>query len=231
MGPFHLMVNPLPEIPADGTYQVFWDLATLRIGSWELQASQQTAIWDPCPRWDEINIRSRQLEHLCGAVEAMQNAQPRRPQWMTISSRLPGRHRQGIVSAVVSGDPDGARCHAAELAGYGPGLTPSGDDFLAGVMLALWAMRNPQRRSLCDAILEAAHGRTTQLSVAFLEAAHRGEADQRWQTLLHALAQDSETAASSISRQVTSIGMFGATSGLDMLAGFVDAARGVIAPT
>ena len=40
-----------------------------------------------------------------------------------------------LGAAGKSGDADGFVAAAALLAGWGPGLTPSGDDFLAGLMV------------------------------------------------------------------------------------------------
>lgn len=61
------------------------------------------------------------------------------------------------------------------LLGLGPGLTPSGDDFLAGTLVALAALgaRDPQAR-LADAVLGAADRLTTPISAAHLRAAAEG---------------------------------------------------------
>ncbi len=105
---------------------------------------------------------------------------------------------------------------AAALAGLGPGLTPAGDDFLAGVM---WGLRFwPNGRdvdTLCAAIVEAAAPRTTPLSAALLRAAGAGLADARWHALFDALdrGRDATAALRAVLAQ-------GATSGADAWAGF-----------
>lgn len=60
-----------------------------------------------------------------------------------------------------------------ELAGRGPGLTPYGDDLLAGYLtgLVLWG----GERATAEEIAEAAAVRTTSLSAALLRHAARGE--------------------------------------------------------
>ena len=49
---------------------------------------------------------------------------------------------QQLYSGIVSGDMQKIYLGAANMAGLGVGLTPSGDDFLMGVMYALWAIFN-----------------------------------------------------------------------------------------
>ena len=77
---------------------------------------------------------------------------------------------------------------AGRLAGLGPGLTPSGDDVLAGAMLALTLVRSPQPTRLREVILRAVGERTTRVSGAYLQAASRGEAGEAWHALRDALA-------------------------------------------
>ncbi|MBN1249544.1 MAG: DUF2877 domain-containing protein, partial [Anaerolineae bacterium] len=144
---------------------------------------------------------------------------------------LPEHHRRGLRDAVAAGDVGAVARHAAALSGCGPGLTPSGDDFLAGWMLALWATHHPGRQALCETICRSAQGRTTRLSLAFLEAARRGEADQRWHNLLLALSEGGEGDVDTIAAAMAAISSFGATSGVDMLDGFVEGISVVTQPT
>ena len=61
------------------------------------------------------------------------------------------------------------------LLGAGPGLTPAGDDVLAGLLVGL-AGRTDLRDPLAAAVLRHASGRTTWLSAELLRLAARGEA-------------------------------------------------------
>ena len=117
---------------------------------------------------------------------------------------------------------------AGRLAGLGPGLTPSGDDVLAGAMLALTLVRSPQPPRLREVILRAAAERTTRVSGAYLQAASRGEAGEAWHALRDALAPQTAGpgALDSAARRVMA---FGETSGADMLAGFVLGLRALMA--
>jgi hypothetical protein len=109
---------------------------------------------------------------------------------------------------------------AAQLAGLGGGLTPAGDDWLCGAMLAAW-LAHPHPGWLCERIVAAVAGRTTLLSTAFLRAAGRGECASTWHRLLAALCAGTPAETEAAVRDVLSLG---ATSGADTLAGFLWAA-------
>jgi hypothetical protein len=121
------------------------------------------------------------------------------------------------------------------LLGLGPGLTPAGDDWLAGWLLGQHLggdLREPAPsrpkglRDLEGLIVEVAAERTTTLSRAFLACAAAGEADEAWHELLDALAKESanqrisESANQRIEEAAARILRHGATSGAAMLAGF-----------
>jgi hypothetical protein len=108
----------------------------------------------------------------------------------------------------------GLAAAAQQLAGLGPGLTPAGDDFVLGVMAALWLLgeRNP-----LPAMAAACATRTTLLSGAFLRAAAQGQFMEGWHHLAHALDRQDEPGSR---RAVRQIAAFGASSGRDSLAGF-----------
>ncbi|WP_291366396.1 DUF2877 domain-containing protein [Acetobacter sp. UBA5411] len=107
---------------------------------------------------------------------------------------------------------------AMELAGLGVGLTPAGDDFLCGIMLAAWFFA-PKPRDLCLPLLRGAHGATTTLSFAFLNAAAAGHASFTWRYFLEKLKKPVENDA--LQQCLMSIIAHGATSGADTLAGFI----------
>lgn len=110
------------------------------------------------------------------------------------------------------------------LAGLGGGLTPAGDDFLAGVMLWAW-LAHPTPQRLGHSIVEAAAGKTTRLSAAFLRAAERGHCSDAWHRLLAALAKGGEEDLAQATLEVLS---HGHTSGADVLAGFLWMERGSV---
>lgn len=62
-----------------------------------------------------------------------------------------------------------------ELLGRGPGLTPLGDDVLAGRLVALTVLDPPAARRLARVVDALAPARTTSVSAALLRHAGRGE--------------------------------------------------------
>jgi hypothetical protein len=74
---------------------------------------------------------------------------------------------------------------AQALIGLGPGLTPSGDDYLGGVLIALHQLgRQSQARSLWR-WLEPRLARTSAISAAHLAAAAQGEAHEALHDVLN----------------------------------------------
>lgn len=104
----------------------------------------------------------------------------------------------------------------SRLAGLGPGLTPAGDDYLIGVMAALWLTG---RREHLPLITESAIPKTTALSRAFLKAAANGEFIEPWHHLVEAWLQDDRQ---TLATAVDNIAQFGASSGSDALGGFAN---------
>ena len=100
------------------------------------------------------------------------------------------------------------------LAGLGSGLTPSGDDYLLGVMASLWITKNTH---FLDEIARLSIQKTTSLSAAYLMAASKGDFAECWHDLAQAvLYQDPKALRDSISEFI----QIGASSGRDALVGF-----------
>ena len=109
---------------------------------------------------------------------------------------------------------DGALIETAvkDLAGLGQGLTPAGDDFLVGAIIALWL--HDIDITLIDLIVQTAVPRTALLSGAWLQAAGRGELIAAWHDFFAGFEDGSwETA-------VFNILQIGHSSGYDALLGF-----------
>jgi Protein of unknown function (DUF2877) len=104
-----------------------------------------------------------------------------------VRAGLPGPAALGIDADLVArltGDPAEA---VAGLLGRGPGLTPAGDDVLAGFLVAARAFGLDARR-VRTATAALAPGRTTALSAALLWHAARGECIDEVAALVAALA-------------------------------------------
>jgi hypothetical protein len=104
---------------------------------------------------------------------------------------------------------------AEELIGLGPGLTPSGDDYLAGMLIALRAFGRPtQADSLWRWLAPRLPARTSAISAAHVAAASAGEAHEALHACLENLAGDGEW-----DEVLTDIDAVGHCSGWDGLAG------------
>jgi hypothetical protein len=100
---------------------------------------------------------------------------------------------------------------AARLGGRGPGLTPEGDDVLAGALLATRAARGPDAEPELRAI--AAGVRTTEVAAAYLAWAARGQCIEPAHDWLTAEDDGTRTRAEQRLRRT------GATSGEALLRG------------
>ena len=108
---------------------------------------------------------------------------------------------------------------AHQLVGLGPGLTPSGDDFWCGAMIALRVLGYFEiSEKISGAILSQAKYRTNIISCAHLECAARGQGAQALHETISAIGMADETRLSSALRALDKIGH---TSGWDSLAGVV----------
>ena len=111
---------------------------------------------------------------------------------------------------------------AALLGGLGPGLTPAGDDALAGMLLALRALGGEQAsQARLRSVLRAA--RTTTLSLAFLECAAAGQAVAAVHQLLEAAARHDHATAAAAAGALAEVG---ASSGADFCYGLLAALSG-----
>jgi hypothetical protein len=110
---------------------------------------------------------------------------------------------------------------AQGLVGLGPGLTPSGDDYLGGVLIALHQLgREVQARGLWR-WLEPRLGRTSEISGAHLTAAAAGEGHE----VLHACLQALFSEHADWPQVLTQLDNLGHCSGWDSLAGLVAVAK------
>lgn len=112
---------------------------------------------------------------------------------------------------------------AAQLIGLGPGLTPSGDDYLGGVLVALrWLGRGAQADSLWRWLEPHLAGRTSAISAAHLAAAASGQVHEALHEVLENL---SAWQTPDLHPSLAKLDSVGHSSGWDALAGIVAVAR------
>jgi hypothetical protein len=106
-----------------------------------------------------------------------------------------------------------------DLVGLGPGLTPSGDDFLIGALAALDGLNQTNMHATLGRAIVAAAGRTSPLSASFLRAATAGHVGEKLHTMVAALIGGNADASIAAAERI------GHTSGWDALAGAVVAVQ------
>jgi hypothetical protein len=152
---------------------------------------------------------------------------------------VPSRWLEPVVDALRAGDVHRTVGAARGLLGRGPGLTPAGDDALAGLFAGVLLLGpaiddHADARSAAvgaaagagAAVAAAADGRTTSVSAALLAHAVRGEVAAPAARVLRALVGRGELGAA-----VDGLLAIGASSGHDLATGIVAAGRTVTEPS
>jgi Protein of unknown function (DUF2877) len=173
------------------------------------QAWRPARWWDPRPHLDAHALLAHAdlLVDVVGAESAG-------------SFGLPSAPAVAVAAALVRGDADSAN----RLLGLGCGLTPAGDDIVAGIFAVL-AIAGRLDDSVRAAVETRARTRTTALSSALVAAAGRGEMIPQAARLLTSVAAgDRRKQVATVARSLFSVG---STSGHDLAAGMAGALRAV----
>jgi len=115
---------------------------------------------------------------------------------------------------------------AVEIVGLGPGLTPSGDDYLVGLLAGLEAAGHRAHPALATAVAYAAPARTTAIGASALGHAARGAFAERLHDVLAAIAGGDDA---NIDHVIGRVMAYGATSGADTLVGLFAGIEAAIA--
>jgi len=165
----------------------------------------------PKPRFDQL-AGSRLL-----SGENARSAQMKSALWKKADGFLDAMSRKDWVKILE---------FARGLIGLGPGLTPSGDDFLAGFITAgaIWRRHSKDSKGLQEAasiaagmIREEAAGRTTSVSLAMLADAVNGEVPEPVKHFLRSVIQTGD--GREICFWSGEISRIGSSSGEDLLNG------------
>ncbi|MBU8916952.1 DUF2877 domain-containing protein [Bacillus sp. FJAT-29953] len=110
--------------------------------------------------------------------------------------------------------------HAISIIGLGPGLTPSGDDFLVGLFTSFSMLNGPfyGRRSFCEDVVSKAKTLTNDISWMALQKASTGKVRESIILLLNALLGENEADLFLSLNKVLNIG---SSSGTDIALGLV----------
>ncbi|MBN1092557.1 DUF2877 domain-containing protein [Blastococcus sp. TML/M2B] len=107
----------------------------------------------------------------------------------------PGGPLAALRGAVRRADLDAALRTATRLIGVGPGLTPAGDDVMAGTIAGLVLLGHPAAPRFAAGVTALAACRTTELSRALLRHAAAGRVSGEYAAVLHALVGEGSLAA------------------------------------
>jgi len=231
-GPFSILLDAkFEEVTAGDPVRADGD--RLVAGSLTVDLTR-ASVWNPRPDWDRLRAARQEiavsftifdewtpsaiwggLTHVTGADQYPEG----KPTFMARLARGREAYSRLIVQGLSPGGHDSLVEGTRLLAGMGPGGTPAGDDFLVGVMAAIWLLGD---EADALAIAETAAPRTSVLSAAFLRAAGRGEFMAAWHRLVEALAADRPA---EVEKAAMAVESFGASSGADALDGFILAGR------
>jgi hypothetical protein len=130
----------------------------------------------------------------------------------------PGGPLAALRGAVRRADLEAALRTATRLIGLGPGLTPAGDDVMAGTIAGLVLLGHPAAERFAAGVYSLAAGRTTELSRALLRHAACGRVSGEYAAVLHGLVGERPLAPA-----VAALLATGATSGRAMALGLCTA--------
>ncbi len=193
--------DPLPVIAPDGPY------VPISVGDGALRIGDH--VWRPVRWFDPRPACPRPPEPsaLAEAAEALWNVSDD-------PVGTPVVHAWRAAAALASGDSEPCR----SLIGAGPGLTPAGDDVVAGALAACALFgRGPGSREV-DLLLTRASLATTSLSAALLRCAAEGQVVPQAAGLLRALA-----GGGAIAPALGHLRAVGSTSGTALAVGLVAA--------
>ncbi|MGN9844732.1 DUF2877 domain-containing protein [Nonomuraea sp. H19] len=213
-----LLATPLPHVTvgdeaAVGDRSIDLGPLSLRVRRW----------WDPAPPLGQVDLPRL-------AQAAAQLMLPGEP------GPGPGLAGNGAVASLASSCAEGwllgAVTAAEQLVGLGPGLTPSGDDVLAGLLVTLrhlGAAAGAERAVwladwLAPAVTFDARTRTTPLSATLLHCAARGEASPEVTAVLRGV-----TGRQALEPALRRLHRLGHTSGADLAQGIAIGVTAVLA--
>jgi hypothetical protein len=239
-GPFSLVLEkPFPQAFREGidlTTSVSVQSDRLEIGSYQVEWGDAEP-WDSRPDWQTLQKNRprifndlEELEVLGGRYAPTGSffylLSPREEQQES-GSRLTKEFAlqqaaapaKALGEGVVQLDLDRVRKAARELSGLGSGLTPAGDDFLCGALMASRILMRPgDHEQIHETMMVAALGRTNALSMAYINAAGLGEIHQDWHQLLQRWVDGSSSNWKEVLKRICG---WGHSSGADTLGGFL----------
>ena len=249
-GPLNILA-PLPSgwswqgLGVTRETRVAWDSRTLRFDGRLALSCAQTHVWEAAAAradWDRgaLSAGLDALEAECRRRAPVDGLAPMIPWLLTgqpigvsvsglnralIEAAAPGIAALRTWLAAVMGRRDSYACPprtVEHLIGMGPGLTPSGDDLLGGVLIALRALGWPAAADILGCwLLRRARARTHAISFAHLACAAGGEGAAALHDTLATLCSPGTPSLRECADALTTLGH---SSGWDAMAGIALAA-------
>jgi hypothetical protein len=152
--------------------------------------------------------------HVCGIGEASTH----QPPLARIAGPRIATFERWLFAVLARGRPSEDAIQG--LLGLGPGLTPSGDDFLVGALALLDCVgERDAHAALGRAIIAALPGATSALSACFLRAAAAGHVGEALHSAVSSIISGDLGAA------IAAVDTIGHSSGWDMMAGITTTLR------
>ena len=249
-GPAKIVLAELPSVGLDRIGLTPGDPARtadrrLRIGDRLVVDLSRARSWEPAPtpltlRPDDAMARLARAERVAGESAPAGGLAPLLPYLAELGGddAPPGPPNVGGAGGGVSAlawtalrvllpawrrdDVDGVHDAATRIVGLGPGLTPSGDDLMAGLLVGTARLRGALPTALGEAVLAAARDRTTDVALARLRHAARGRIEEVQERVMANLLGGAGTELDAAVRRAA---RWGHTSGVDTLVGLFLALR------
>jgi hypothetical protein len=184
-------------------------------------------VWDARPDWENLYNRKADIGHRLTQLPITNylnktgfDMHSKNPSGLLKQHGLWNTQSliSNLSSALANADISNAKEITSRLAGLGPGLTPSGDDYIMGALYAVWIIHPCTVTSaLAHEIANTAAPLTTSLSAAWLKSAGRGEVGILWHGFFDALISKDYKHIEESKNNILAVGE---TSGADALAGF-----------
>lgn len=193
---------------------------------------ERAAVWTPASPgpWDKDSV-ARGLAHFNRAITSrtlpqdglailLTDASPVHLNAVAKAAQEPLRSlREILFTALTRNDFSPDIAALIPLLGLGPGLTPSGDDAIGGMLIALHLLGEDRARdSIREKLFPRIAAATNDISRAHLEAAAEGFGHEAIHRIVNALLTGNVT---HLHEEIDAVNALGHTSGWDALAGVV----------
>lgn len=126
-----------------------------------------------------------------------------------------------LIECIRAGDLDCLKKQSKSLIGLGPGLTPSADDLLSGLMVARWWVANSlgtilEKVKAANGVIIESSDRTTLMAQHLLNLSAKGKTNEAVEDLLKAILAGT---AAEVETGVDRVSEIGETSGFDTMVG------------